>query len=465
MKRSKLTSGIKVFFLTFFSSLAVVGSGVIVASMIFPEVGIREYGFEDMDYTEEERSALMKENVGLEKIQTEEGYKELSEEGEADVAVTLEDEDEVEVEDVILKQQEQQERIVHPMSTKFKSYEAYFQKLKKRTEILQSKNERLENAIEIDSVVLCLDRMTMNQFKNFSSDPKIAFENALGYCSFADFAQQVQDSVDAMMREKHKESVELRVHNFNGVVVPQYVIDGVLNTKNWDTQTQTLLGNQQNIDHDITYLNNVDLSILGIKELIGVGLSKYPHSSRSRKTNLRNAASKLDGKIIHPGETLSIVDTLAPFNYNNGYVNGVIIKDGKDVTAMGGGVCQSVTTIFRSWQNSGLEVTKFQPHSKSISYYGGIGFDATMYKSAWSGGDVDLLLTNNSENSILIKVVDADPYQMMFLYGTRDREVSLKRYHFSRYAGNQVAKWKRSISYKNSTEWVDNFFEEWQKLY
>jgi vancomycin resistance protein YoaR len=159
------------------------------------------------------------------------------------------------------------------------------------------------------------------------------------------------------------------------------------------------------------------------------------------------------------------VNTLAPFSYNNGYVNGIIIKDGKDVTAMGGGVCQSVTTMFRSWQNSGLEVTKFQPHSKSISYYGGIGFDATMYKAAWRGGDVDLLLKNNSENSILIKVVDSDPYQMIFLYGTRDRKVSLKRYHFSKYNGNQVAKWKRSIEYKNSGEWVDNFFQEWQKLY
>ena len=145
-------------------------------------------------------------------------------------------------------------------------------------------------------------------------------------------------------------------------------------------------------------------------------------------------------------------------------MNGIIIKDGKDVTAMGGGVCQSVTTMFRSWQNSGLEITKFQPHSKSISYYGGIGFDATMYKSNWSGGDVDLLLKNNSKNSILIKVVDSDPYQIIFLYGTRDRKVALNRYHFSRYAGNQVAKWKRSIEYQNSEEWVDNFFQEWQKL-
>ena len=442
MSKNTTKSILAAFALTFFSSLAVIGGGVLLASVFISNSFIQQYDIDDMDYSEKELLEIQTKDKIFEKNEVE-----------------------VEVKEIISVITTTPVLTLIPKTIERDKYDKLFKKLTKRATLLQAKNDKLEISLPIENVTYCLKDMSFKQFKNFSSDPKEAFNNALGYCSFYDFSLQIQDRIDTIMKRKKKEETEKKVHSFSGVVVPQYVIDEVLNSENWNKTTRTLLGNQHNIDHDITYLNNVDLSNLGITELIGVGLSKYPHSSRSRKTNLRNAASKLDGKIIHPEGTLSLVNTLAPFNYNNGYVNGIIIKDGKDVTAMGGGVCQSVTTMFRAWQNSGLEVTKFQPHSKSISYYGGIGFDATMYKSAWRGGDVDLLLKNNSENSILIKVVDSDPYQIIFLYGTKDRKVSLNRYHFSKYKGNQVAKWKRSIEYKNSGEWVDNFFQEWQKLY
>ncbi len=430
------------FALTFFSSLTVVGSGILLASIFTPNSFVKEYTFEDMDYTEEELAEINNQNI-------------------LDPIVTIQA---TPFPTSILTSTPQPSAESNKKNDSEK-YKILFQKLKKRADILQSKNEKLEVSKDIDNAVFCLNAITKEQFINFSEDPDEAFSNALGYCSFFDFSAQIQAKIDRNMKNKKKKEVEKKFHKFSGVIVSQNIINNVLNSANWNKATRTLLGNQQNINHDISYLNNPDLSILGIKELIGVGLSKYPHSSRSRKTNLRNAISKLDGRIIHPEETLSIVNSFAPFTYNNGYVDGIIIKDGKDVHAMGGGVCQSVTTMFRAWQNSGLEITKFQPHSKSISYYGGIGFDATIYKSAWKGGDVDLLLKNNSENSILIKVVDSDPYQMVYLYGTRDRKVLLNRYHFSKYKGNQVAKWKRSIEYKNSGEWVENFFQEWQKLY
>ena len=88
-----------------------------------------------------------------------------------------------------------------------------------------------------------------------------------------------------------------------------------------------------------------------------------------------------------------------------------------------------------------------------------------MYYTGKNWGNVDLVLKNNTENSILIKIVDRDPYQIVLLYGTKDRKVSLSRYAFNKYKTNQVAKWKRSIEYNNSGTWVDNYFQENQKLY
>lgn len=343
-------------------------------------------------------------------------------------------------------------------------YKKFYEKGLNRGYILEIKNSQLEVPIDIDDALLCIKNISFESFKVFDKKPKIAFQTWMNYCSFHDFSQQVIDKKEQELQKNIISTLRENMHYSGDALVPESLITDILNTKNWDGNTQTLLGNQQGISHVLTNQSE-NLKDLGITELLGVGLSTYYHSSDSRKVNLRNAAKKLHGKIIHPGESFSLVTTLSPFTYGNGYINGIIIKDGKDATAMGGGVCQSVTTIFRAWQNSGLEITKFQPHSKSISYYGGIGFDATMYSSGNSWGNVDLVLKNNTENSILIEVIDRDPYQIILLYGTQDRKVTLDRYYFGKYRTNQVAKWKRSIEYNNSGEWVDNYFNENQGYY
>ena len=343
-------------------------------------------------------------------------------------------------------------------------YKKYYEKVFNRRYILEIKNSQLENPLYIADVLECLNNKSFEEFKSFDKNPKIAFQKFMTFCSFNDFYQQVSDQKEVEAQRNKINILHKEVHSSQIQTDSEILLNKILNKKNWDVKTSTLLGNQQGIYHTLSHQDE-NLQQLGIKELIGVGLSTYYHSSYSRKVNLRNAASKLNGKIVHPGETFSIIETFSPFNYNNGYVDGIIIKDGKDVTAMAGGVCQTVTTMFRAWQNAGLEITKFQPHSKSISYYGGIGFDATMYSSGNKWGNVDLLLKNNTENSILIKVIDKDPYQIILLYGTRDRKVYLERYYLGKYKNSQLAKWKRSIEYNNSGEWVYNYFNENQKYY
>ena len=251
MFKKSLQSALVVFSLTFFSSLAVVGGGVLVASILSSNSFIQEYTFEDMDYTQEERAKIIQKDEELQ-LQEEKISEKLK------IENTTETENKIIEPIVIVKPIKIEAEAVNIIS-EIKKYDKYFAKLKKRGHILKSKNERLEVSLPIDNVVFCLENMTLEKFKNFSPDPKNAFSNALGYCSFSDFAQQVQDSIDASMYIKKKAEAETRVHKFSGVTVPQYVIDGVLNSENWNKATRTLLGNQQNIYHDISYLNNSDL--------------------------------------------------------------------------------------------------------------------------------------------------------------------------------------------------------------
>lgn len=337
-----------------------------------------------------------------------------------------------------------------------KNFEKEFNKGIKRSEILVQKNNLLKTPVDIEETRSCIENTSLEKFASFGETPKDAFKNWMKHCRFTSTSALITRQQNV---EKKKE-YEKKYTSFKNINIPQEVINSILDTKKWDATTKTLLGNQQEIYHSLESLNNEALNILEIHELIGVGISSFSGSTESRKKNFINAAEKLNGKIIHPGESLSMVKTLSPFTNANGYTEGLIIKDGETETEMGGGVCQTVTTMFRSWNNAGLEITKFKPHSKSIAYYGGIGLDATMYQGPNYASSVDLLLKNNSNTSVLIKTVHSGNYQIFLLYGTKDRKVTLKRTKFESSASKQKAIWERTIEYfsgeVNNNTFIEN---------
>ncbi|MBU0613776.1 VanW family protein, partial [Patescibacteria group bacterium] len=122
----------------------------------------------------------------------------------------------------------------------------------------------------------------------------------------------------------------------------------------------------------------------GIKEILGVGTSDFSGSPYNRIQNIKHGASKLNGLLIAPGETISLVEHLRPFTTADGYLPELVIKGDEIKAEIGGGLCQIGTTAFRAVMNSGLEVTERRNHSLVVSYYddstnGNPGTDATIY--------------------------------------------------------------------------------------
>ncbi len=166
---------------------------------------------------------------------------------------------------------------------------------------------------------------------------------------------------------------------------------------------------------------------LGIKEVLGVGFSSYAGSPSNRRANIKHGASKLNGLLVPPGETLSLLEKLKPFTIEDGYLPELVIKGDKIIPEIGGGLCQIGTTTFRAALNSGLDIAERRNHSLVVSYYndpanGNPGTDATIYDPA-----PDLKIVNDTGHYImLITDVDETKNELHFTFwGTSDgREAS-----------------------------------------
>ncbi|MBI4406945.1 MAG: VanW family protein [Candidatus Kerfeldbacteria bacterium] len=125
-----------------------------------------------------------------------------------------------------------------------------------------------------------------------------------------------------------------------------------------------------------------NLEDLGIKELLGTGETNFAGSPYNRILNIHKGADMLNGLLIAPGETFSLLDILNPIDTSHGWYSELVIKGDKLEKEAGGGLCQVGTTSFRAAMLSGLPIVERRNHSWAISYYaynGKAGVDATIY--------------------------------------------------------------------------------------
>jgi len=169
--------------------------------------------------------------------------------------------------------------------------------------------------------------------------------------------------------------------------------------------------------------STADANSLGIRELIGQGVSYYTGSISDRVHNLTLAANKLNGVLVPPGEIFSFNEKVGEISVATGYRRAYIIKEGRTILDDGGGVCQISTTMFRAALAAGLPITERQAHAYRVSYYEQQyqpGFDATVFSPS-----PDLKFKNDTPGHILIQTdVDAQQGKLIFsFYGTKDGRV------------------------------------------
>jgi len=161
---------------------------------------------------------------------------------------------------------------------------------------------------------------------------------------------------------------------------------------------------------------------MGIKEVLGVGISNFSGSPVNRIKNIKNAVKKLNGVLIKPGEEFSAIKYTKPYTVEGGYLPELVIKGDEIKPEVGGGLCQIGTTLFRMAMNSGMPILERRNHSLVVSYYndrenGLPGTDATVYEP-----NPDFRFLNDTGNYILIQTdIEQETNQLIFtLWGTSD---------------------------------------------
>ena len=105
-----------------------------------------------------------------------------------------------------------------------------------------------------------------------------------------------------------------------------------------------------------------------IKDVLGTYTTEYGGSPYGRKVNVANGASKINGSIVYPGETLSVYKTVSPFTKENGYALAGSYENGQTVQTYGGGICQVSTTLYNAVIRAELKIVERFPHSMTVHY-------------------------------------------------------------------------------------------------
>jgi vancomycin resistance protein YoaR len=143
-------------------------------------------------------------------------------------------------------------------------------------------------------------------------------------------------------------------------------------------------------------VTRADLEKIGLNEKVSEFTTHYP-PAQYRDINQSRAASFINGTVLLPGESFSYNKIVGERTPERGFVKGIMLSDGAQVTAYGGGVSQVATTTYNAAIRAGLDVTEHKPHSYYISRYPA-GFEATV-----SWGSVDLRFTNTLDKPIVIR--------------------------------------------------------------
>ncbi len=156
----------------------------------------------------------------------------------------------------------------------------------------------------------------------------------------------------------------------------------------------------------------------------------------NKKTNLKIAIEHINGIVIKPNETFSLWKNVGRPTKRKGYLEGLVLKQGKITSGTGGGLCQLGNLLFWIFIHSPLEIKERYRHSydvfPSVNRNVPFGAGATL-----SYNYIDLQVKNTTQNEFKIKLYIKNDYLYGELYSKekinsiytieeRDHEIKLQ---------------------------------------
>ncbi len=153
---------------------------------------------------------------------------------------------------------------------------------------------------------------------------------------------------------------------------------------------------------------------LGVKERLSTFTQNFPYAPY-RVQNIGEAARRVNGTLLMPGETFSLNDTIKERTEENGYTEGFVVGAGGVFDeALGGGVSAAATTVWTGAFFAGMERVQTIAHSIYISRYQP-GLEATV---AW--GIFDMKFRNDTPNAVFITAGTTNSSMTVSFWGTKE---------------------------------------------
>lgn len=145
-------------------------------------------------------------------------------------------------------------------------------------------------------------------------------------------------------------------------------------------------------------IKNVDLSPL-FTTVMGEHTTTYATGDIGRSNNVELSAKFINEIILNPGDIFSYTDLVGPTTVEKGYKTANVFVNGKVEKGLGGGICQTSSTLYMATLYADLEIVERHNHSLPVSYVP-MAMDATV-----ATGILDFKFKNNYNFPVKISAI------------------------------------------------------------
>jgi len=183
--------------------------------------------------------------------------------------------------------------------------------------------------------------------------------------------------------------------------------------------------------------------------------------------NLKIAIKKLDGIVVKPGQTFSYWRLIGKPTVKKGYLEGMVLNNGKVLSAIGGGLCQLSNLIFWITLHSPLSVVERWRHSYDV--FPDVKRDQPFGSGATCAyPNLDLQIRNNTQQDFQLSLEIDDTYligrwlsdkPIEFKYKVFEKDYEFKKEWFGGYSRNNKI-FRSVIDKKTDFEIREEFITE-----
>ena len=180
----------------------------------------------------------------------------------------------------------------------------------------------------------------------------------------------------------------------------------------WDRSAETMLA----LEAEVVEPEGTREQLSRVKDVLGTFTTDFSSSSAGRAQNVRNGASKINGKVLYPGEQFSVYEAVNPFSAENGYELAGSYENGTTVQTYGGGICQVSSTLYNAVIRAEMQIDERFCHSMIVSYV------QPSMDAAIAGTYKDLKFTNQYDFPIYIEGYTNGGLITFTIYGEETRD-------------------------------------------